>query len=354
MNNTMRKLCLYLFGGACIVSLFGCGAGSKEKEASVDGFDLLISHIEQHHDFIHADEAPGVIEIQHLINGTETGIHVIDLRTKAQYDTGHFPGAVNVPMDKLLDYFENGIHAAGFDTIALISEDGQAAFYALSLLRLLGYDNVYGVRFGMGWHADYSPMTWQSRISSDGEHALVTGPSPADNTYPWPTMLTSEEDAYQFLRHRVEELLKEGYDGVWISAGEVLDAPEDYFIVNYWPEHEYRVGHIPGARQYTPKKSLQRANRLGTLPPDQTVVVYCHQGNNSATVTAYLRLLGYDALSMAFGTNSFMYETHSRELTRGLFRPETLITIPLEGSGARTMQQQATPPVKEVQGEGGC
>jgi rhodanese-related sulfurtransferase len=334
--------------------LWSCHSGKVKEESFDDSFSMLAEYIEKHTDFIHSEVAPAVLEIDALIEGTGQGIHVIDLRPVAAYDTGHFPGAVNVSADRLLDYLEHAIDAASFDTIALISGDGQDAFFAGALLRLLGYNNIYSVRFGMGWHTDYAHSTWGRVLSSDGEQALVTGPSPEDRNYGWPVISTLEQDPYRLLRQRVAELLNQGFDSFRIIAGDVLAAPESFFIINYWPENEYQVGHIPGSRQYTPKKSLQRSNRLGTLPPDQPVLIYCHQGNNSATVVAYLRLLGYDAYSMDFGTNSFMYDLHSREIKRALYRPDAVKDFPLEGSGDRSLQRPAVPLVKEVQGEGGC
>ena len=40
-----------------------------------------------------------------------------------------------------------------FDRIVLVSNDGQHASYTTSLLRLMGYGNVYALRWGMsGWN----------------------------------------------------------------------------------------------------------------------------------------------------------------------------------------------------------
>ena len=45
---------------------------------------------------------------------------------------------------------------------------------------------------------------------------------------------------------------------------------------------------------------------LKTLPTDKTIVVYCYTGQNSASIAAYLRLMGYDAKSLKFGANSMI------------------------------------------------
>lgn len=41
---------------------------------------------------------------------------------------------------------------------------------------------------------------------------------------------------------------------------------------------------------------------------DKSVVIYCYTGQTSAFTTAYLRILGYDAKSLLFGTNGMFYD----------------------------------------------
>jgi rhodanese-related sulfurtransferase len=59
--------------------------------------------------------------------------------------------------------------------------------------------------------------------------------------------------------------------------------------------------------QYTPSLSLKSDELLNTLPTDKAIVVYCWTGQTSAQVTAYLRILGYDAYSMLYGVNGCSY-----------------------------------------------
>ncbi len=42
---------------------------------------------------------------------------------------------------------------------------------------------------------------------------------------------------------------------------------------------------------------------LQYLPTDKKIVIYCWTGQTSAQVAAYLRMLGYDAVSMYYGMN---------------------------------------------------
>ena len=61
--------------------------------------------------------------------------------------------AVNKRFEDLPSYFESGIKPFEYDRIILVSEDGQQASYTTCLLRLMGYGNVYAMRWGMsGWN----------------------------------------------------------------------------------------------------------------------------------------------------------------------------------------------------------
>jgi rhodanese-related sulfurtransferase len=91
-----------------------------------------------------------------------------------------------------------------------------------------------------------------------------------------------------------------------ISANDVWADPDDYFIINYWPNAQYEdPGHIPGSFCFEPKGSLEKDAMLDLLPTDKNIVVYCYTGQTSAQVAAYLRVLGYPAWSLAYGINSF-------------------------------------------------
>ena len=67
-------------------------------------------------------------------------------------------------------------------------------------------------------------------------------------------------------------------------------------------------GHIIGATQYEPKTDIALDAALKTLPADETIVVYCYTGQTSANLVAYLRLVGYDAKSLKYGTNGMIYD----------------------------------------------
>ena len=84
------------------------------------------------------------------------------------------------------------------------------------------------------------------------------------------------------------------------------------------------MGHIDGAMQYTPKVDLASTTFLLTLPTNMPVVVYCYSGQHSANMAAYLRVLGYDALSLTFGANGMIHDN----MTAGKWSDTNIMDYP--------------------------
>ena len=74
---------------------------------------------------------------------------------------------------------------------------------------------------------------------------------------------------------------------------------------------------MQGAIQFTPQKSLKFDTGLLTLPIDKTIVIYDFDGQNSAFVAAYLRMLGYNAKTLKYGATSFMNQIMPENSTIG-------------------------------------
>jgi rhodanese-related sulfurtransferase len=281
-------------------------------------------------------------------------MYVIDLRTPREFESGHLKNAVNVQMEDILEYFENIIDPPSFDTIAILSSDGQEAMFTVTLLQILGYHNVYGVKTGMAWHSRFADKYWLSHLSSAYQDSLSTGPSPVRREYPFAIIESADTDAYQLIRTRVKDLLSKGISSYYAGAKEAFENPDKYYIVNYWPPEEYAIGHIPGSFQYTPRQSLGRSSGLHTLPPDKPILVYCHMGNLSASAVAYLRLLGYDAWSIPFGTHSFMYDVLKEKLGRNYFDKSMVFDYPLQDKNSSGNGKSDIPKLVPVKSQGGC
>jgi rhodanese-related sulfurtransferase len=233
---------------------------------------------------------------------------VIDLRPAADFKKGHIKEAINKRFEDLPAYFESGIKPFEFDKIVMVSEDGQQASYTTCLLRLMGYGNVYAMRWGMcGWNAQFAEDGWLRAVSGKYENKLERTDNPMPPAKGMPELKTGKPTGEEIGSYRFSEIFKAGISQIMIDADEVFAHPEKYYIINYERKDKYENGHIPGAVRYKPDGTLGIISEMATIPPDKPIVVYCGTGHNSGFVTAYLRLFGYHARTLSFGNNGFMY-----------------------------------------------
>jgi rhodanese-related sulfurtransferase len=284
----------------------------KEETTPVNEAKVLVEYLESANsplmkDYVNTD-MPAIITASDLnILRLANQAYIIDIRSATDFNTGHIPGAHNVATTDLFTHLESA-DLTGIEKIAVVCYSGQTAQWATTLLRLQGYGNVYSLKFGMcSWNADFA-TAWNNGIGNSGAASFNTTANAKNAEGDLPELNTGKEDAQDILDARIAAVLTEGFNAAKITNTTVLANPGDYYIINYWPENHYNIGHIPGAIQYTPKETIKLAADLKTLPTDKTIVVYCYTGQTSAALTSYLRVLGYDAKSLLYGTNGMIYD----------------------------------------------
>jgi rhodanese-related sulfurtransferase len=233
---------------------------------------------------------------------------VIDIRAAADFARGHIEGAVNVPLANIATYMKS-ITASNFDKIAVVCYSGQTAGYAVSLVRLLGYSNVFDLKFGMSAWNDSVENKWKPAIANNYA-GFVTTAAAKNAKGNLPTLSTGKTTGAEILEARVNQLLAaaDPFGDIKVTWNTVTGTPSNYYIINYWTKAHYDLGHIPGAIQYTPLSDLRLDSNLTTLPTNKTIALYCYTGQTSAQVVTYLKLLGYDAKSVLFGVSTMNYD----------------------------------------------
>lgn len=235
-------------------------------------------------------------------------VYIVDVRSAADYDAAHIDGAVNVAATDVLTHLE-GIDLTPYNEVSIVCYTGQTAAWVTSLLRLLGYDQVYSLKWGMSsWNVAFSG-SWTNNVGNTRSAQFTATATPKGPAGDLPTINTGGATEQDILEARVDAVFAEGFEAAKTTHAEVYGALGNYYIVNYWPADHYTgMGHIEGAVQYTPKADLASTSFLNTLPTDKTVVVYCYTGQTSANMAAYLRVIGYDAVSLVFGANGMIYD----------------------------------------------
>ena len=319
MKLNFRSTLLYLL---LTPLLFNC-SGNSDRKAKVQDVVaetvtvpqpgnetiMLLKDIEESGDYVNSQNFPSLIKASIVYEELGSENLVIDLRIPEKFRQGHIKGAINKIFSDLPDYFETGIKPFEYNRIILICDDGQVSSYTTSLLRLMGYGNVFAMRWGMGgWNKKYAETEWLNNVSGKYETTLEVSTSEAPLPTAMPDFKTGKNSGNEVSDERFRLLFEEGTEKILISADEVFSDPSKYFVINLERKDKYDDGHIPGAVRYKPESTLGFVDAMSTIPSNKTVVVYCGTGHNSAFASAFLRLFGYDARTLKYGNNSFMYD----------------------------------------------
>jgi len=201
-----------------------------------------------------------------------SGALVIDVRQPSEYEEGHIPGAINIPLREL---------AANVDKIPtdtqvfVYCKSGFRAGIAISSLRLMGYDNALAYKDSwLGW------TEAGEEVSTDIVEAEVVG----DPGFA-PELVAA-----------VDEYLSTLPDG-WgiIGTPEDVQAALDAgsVILDVRTQDEYDEGHIEGAI-LTPLRSISTAENMALIPTDTQFIVHCKSGWRAAISLPVIGVLGYD------------------------------------------------------------
>ena len=315
----MKKLSLLLIGLLLIPTLFlsSCDRGDDIiGGTSASSFSLMkdymvANNLDIDKVIVNTDGAKFVVGPPATVNDLPAFLakyYIIDIRANDAYTDGHIEGAKNVAFGDILTEAPN----AGGKAILVVCYTGQTACYATSLLRMYGYTNTQALKWGMsGWNED-TAGPWNAKIGADdadGHSNWSYSTAPANLVFDEPTLTSFSVDGQEILQERVEQVVADGFKTA--AGGDVLASPGNYFVNNYFSETDYsNFGHIANA--YRIKEDLLLStNGYLNLNSSSTAKIasYCYTGQTSAVLTAWLRVLGYDAYSLTFGMNG-LYNTN--------------------------------------------
>ncbi|MGE5400316.1 MAG: rhodanese-like domain-containing protein [Ignavibacteriales bacterium] len=333
------------------ISLQGCLKNDlvNEPVKGAENTAEMLVYFESQGDYINSLETPWVIGAKE-VNDNLKNYLIIDTRPAYQFFSGHVPGALNIQSEDLLNKLK-GMNWQEYQKIVLISSSGQAAVYYATLLRLSGYNNVYSLKYGMAaWNRDFSDV-WIQAVTNSPLMSTFTNASVHKGEMtqlPVVSFRTTSSNIKDKIEERVSDLLKLGFTDEDKSLNSItIESPSirtsqvfsdtssiagKYYLVCYGNGELYLamgafnpysgLGHPRQAVLYAQSSELRSGRELQTMPTDKAIVIYCYDGLLSAAVTAYLRVLGYDAKSMLFGANALFY---SRMLYDPVLKPHSFI-----------------------------
>ena len=280
---------------------------TEDDEDEVSAFETLTKYMLDN-DMDSPTVVSGWITTASAVSGSESDYFILDIRSAEKYAEGHIPGAVNCAYADVVTTVEAQNTADKPVLVACYS--GQSAAHAVVALRLSGYSDAKTLKWGMsGWAAQFD--SWSGAIGSsavgDANWTLPAAPAALLSDNDDPVIDTDLEDGAAILAERVDEILS-AFKGV--KGTDVLANPANYQIINYWgADDNAKYGHIAGAHQVTPGTLSIADDGLDILDPAQQIVTYCWTGQTSSMMTAWLRAVGYDGLSLKNGVNSLIYDS---------------------------------------------
>ena len=233
---------------------------------------------------------------------------IFDIRNAGDFAAGHIAGAKNVAFTDILDEAANASKP-----ILVVCYTGQTACYATSLLRLYGYPTAQALKWGMsGWNAETAgPWNGNTGDAAKGNANWSYDAAPSITVYDDPELSSLSQDGSEILRQRVEDVVAAGFKTA--KGGDVLANPSNYFVNNYFSAADYDgFGHIKEAQRIKEELMLDGDGYRALDPGNNAkVITYCYTGQTSAVMTAWLRVLGYDAYSMTFGMNGIYHSNQA-------------------------------------------
>lgn len=338
-----------------ILFFSSCKNKPEEQVKSSDKFEVLIKFLEENKDIVNSKDVPFYVHSDVVFSGLKKNFLIIDLRDSADFRSGHINNSVNILPENILDYFENRINPSAFDTIVLVCNTGFKSAFTALCLRYVGYNNVYPLKYGLSeWNKSIAESYWLSNLNDIDPELIDTTTYQKNLVGKYPKIISSLTNPEDILYERVRILLKGNYEDYFISLNDILGHEENYYLLSYWPEDRYKKGHLKNSVQYQPKSSLKTDKFLNTLPIEKTIVVYCYTGFHASQVTAFLRIIGYDAKALRYGSNSFMYSTIKEEEPSGrYFSEDNIFDFPIKSNN----KTEPTGPVeqeKKTKPKGGC
>ena len=289
---------------------------------------------------------------------------IIDVRSNSEFIQGHIENAINIQPQNLFEYVKS-IKDNPYPKIVIVSESGQSSAYYTALFQLIDYSNVYSMEYGMAvWHQDFAGIWLNAVRDFRAGHNHFTNEEYSKTAFiNLPQISVQGGSVSDKIQNRVKQIIAAGFDEKLVDSSNFpkhsdLANPSiivetiynnyqsqtnsfpDYFLVCFGHTELYKAhkmngpfadqGHLPTAVHFLPMLSLRSTNDLQTLPNSKPVVIYDVNGLVAPKITAYLRLLGYDARSLLFGANNLFYSRvdWAANLKPFAFKPEMIMNFP--------------------------
>jgi len=95
--------------------------------------------------------SPGIVDAPAARKLVAAGVQVVDVRTRAEFDAGHVPGAVNIPFDEIAQ--RTAEVGPPSTPVLLYCKSGRRSGIAGETLRKAGFTKIYDLQSYDRWTA---------------------------------------------------------------------------------------------------------------------------------------------------------------------------------------------------------
>ncbi|MBN2285520.1 MAG: hypothetical protein JXQ26_01900 [Tissierellales bacterium] len=294
MNKFFKKILVLLTVLALVFSMVACApktqpttAAPTETSTEVSSENLVADAANAY--FAEMPESIYKIAQAEFLQKVADGedMFILDIRQPDVYAEGHVKGAVNAPWGPAIA--ENLKFIPQDKPVYIYCYTGQTAGQAVMTLNAAGI-NARSVN--LGYNLGISKV--------EGYEASTEVVEFGTTEYEVAPELQEAISAYYAGLADVKGTVYANYKISELDLRKMIDEDDDsIYILSVRAADAYEAGHIIGAENIPFGKGMQES--FGTLPEDKTIVVYCYTGQTAAQVTAGLRMLGYDAVSLNGG-----------------------------------------------------
>ena len=359
------------------LTLFSClenDISLTDSSIKYGASELILGEFESNGDFINSYKNPALVEASEVYDNIDNYL-LLDIRSENEFALGRIRTSINISADSLIIFFQN-INPYEFSKIIILSSTGQHAAFCTSILRLLNYDNVFSMNFGMAY--------WNSLFSDEWLNALRTNlfwfihhyyPKQKFSSLPFLPVDNVGGTDSQIL-NRARNLLSMEFDELCLDDEEneltinftaidtnyytivpdargnpMKDLSDDVSLICYSNISLYYLNiegipFISDVHHSHPRETILYLNNemnqsdirsgtfLQTLPSGKKFFIYSYSGQRSAYLTAYLRMLGYEAKSMVFGACNILYSSmlNNPNVNHFAFKPELINSFEYESN----------------------
>lgn len=259
-------------------------------------------------------------------------LFVVDTREPADFDKGHIPGAVNIPLQSLPQALLDGTSGIPTDKDVVVASywgnDGNMASLLINLSRIAdpanpgSFPKSTTIFQGMtSWSFDRTLVPAYTRFDDGaGVVTVQKDTEPGTNAgsdkgaFPAYSAFATETDtvtkkilvrANNYLNSVPTQFDLHVYPKALADNLEDGDAANDPQIISVRAVSDYAGGHIPGAVNIPYKLVADLDNQAKFVDPGKPAVAYCYTGHTGALSTMALGILGYDVKNLLYGMNGW-------------------------------------------------